>query len=81
MAKEEKTPREDAAAAWRLHPKSELHLELPGVTLGGEAKAKQPEIHAADGVVTFNSHGETRLSREDVVEWRKRLDQAFQVVA
>lgn len=81
MAKEQQSPREAAAEAWRQHPTAEYHSELPGVTLAGEAKAKAPEIHAADGFVTINSHGDTRVGREDLVTWRKAFEQAFQVVA
>lgn len=81
-ADEDRDFRSEAAARWREHPTAEVHDEnLPGLTAGGDTKATQPELHAAAGVVYLNTHGETRLTREDLVTWRKRLDEAFQVVA
>lgn len=78
---DKKDERSETAEAWREHPTAEFHSELPGVTGAGEAKAKAPEIHAADGWVTIDSHGLTRVDREDLVTWRKALERAFQVVA
>lgn len=82
--KEQKETRklaEETAQKWREHPKAEVHGEFAAATVGGEEKANLPEIHAQDGYVLLNTHGEARLDRDQVVTFRKLLEQAFQVVA
>lgn len=82
--KEQKETRklaEETAQKWREHPKAELHSEFDAATAGGEDKANLPEIHAQDGYIVLNTHGEARLDRDQVVVLRKLLEQAFQVVA
>lgn len=73
--------REETAAAWRGHRPAEFHGEFAATTGAGEAKASSPEVHAADGYVVVNTHGEARFDRESFVVFRKALEKAFQVVA
>jgi hypothetical protein len=72
--------REATLAQWREHPKAELHVEVDVSLVSGRSE-KRIELHALDGYVLLDSHGEVRLDRDAVITLRKQLDQAFQVVA
>lgn len=62
------------------HNRVEMHREVHGVTVAGEEKSKPMEVHAFDGRVNLNTHGELVLDREGLIEARRALDAAFQAV-
>lgn len=72
---------QEHARGWRSHVKAEVHAEVPAATGGGEEKAKMPEIHAADGLVVVNTHGEAHFDSESFLVFMKQLEKARQVVA
>lgn len=80
QTKKDESPAADVAKAWRAHPKAEVHADVAATSAQGRSE-KDIEVHAADGVVLVNTHGEARLDRESLITLRKRLDEAFQVVA
>lgn len=80
MASKDQEARERAAAAFRAHPRAEVHATIAGTSASGKTE-KDIEIHAQDDFVTLNTHGEARLDRESLITLQKRLQQAFQVVA
>ena len=63
------------------HERTEVHREVDGLTSAGAEKAKPLEVHAVDGRVFMNTHGELVLDREGVIQAQKALAAAFQAVA
>lgn len=80
-SKESRKLAEETAAKWRQHPKAEVHREFDATTGTGDEKATQAELHAADGFVVIDTHGQARMDRDQFVVFRKMVEQAFQVVA
>lgn len=70
-----------AGRGWREHQRAEVHAEVFAATSTGEEKARMPEVHAADGVVVVNTHGEAHFDNESFLVFMKQLEKARQVVA
>lgn len=62
------------------HPGTEFHTDVAVLSADGKA-GKKLEVHAFDGSVYLNTHGEVRLSRDELIDLRQKLDAAFQAVA
>ena len=77
-----KAAREKAAREWRMHPRSEVHVDV-AATSGSGKSGKDIEIHAQADFVTINTHGDARLDREMLIELQKRhgIDSSGGVVA
>lgn len=66
---------EENVRRWAEYRPSEVHAEI-------ETESGKPiELHAAGGQVFLNSHGEKTLSRDDLINLRKQVEAAFQVVS
>lgn len=62
------------------HPATEFHHDIAVSSADGKSE-KKLEVHVFDGVVYMNTHGEVRVTKDQLIDLRQKLDAAFQTIA